>query len=393
MGPLSMVGAHANGATLVMYEGAPDFPEPDRVWASVERHGVNMLGVSPTLIRALRTKGAEWRPQARPQLAAHPRLDRRAVEPRALQLARPRGRRRPRADHQPLRRHRGRRVLPVAVSRSSRSRCARSAAIARDGHGRLRRRRQQRARRGRRARLQAAVAGDDARRLEGPRALPRAPTGRSTRTSGATATGRGSTTTASGSCSAAPTRRSTSRASASARPRSSPIAVGHPGVAEAACVGVPDDVKGEAVWCFWVAGRRGRRGRERRDRRARRPRARAAVQAVARGARRRAAEDAQRRRSCAARCARSPWARTRATSRAPRTRRRSTPSAPRCHNTGARGCFNEHLVRRSRGIFRVLPACLFTLGAAARRPQRRDRWSGRSRSPASGRRRPRSRRP
>jgi len=60
MGPLSMVGAHANGATMVLYEGAPDFPEPDRVWATVERFGVNMLGVSPTLIRALRTKGEAW---------------------------------------------------------------------------------------------------------------------------------------------------------------------------------------------------------------------------------------------------------------------------------------------------------------------------------------------
>jgi acetyl-CoA synthetase len=60
MGPLSMVGSHAMGATMVMYEGAPDFPEPDRVWASVERHRVNMLGVSPTLIRALKAKGDEW---------------------------------------------------------------------------------------------------------------------------------------------------------------------------------------------------------------------------------------------------------------------------------------------------------------------------------------------
>jgi acetyl-CoA synthetase len=60
MGPLAMVGSHANGATMVMYEGAPDYPEPDRVWASVERHGVTMLGVSPTLIRALRSKGDEW---------------------------------------------------------------------------------------------------------------------------------------------------------------------------------------------------------------------------------------------------------------------------------------------------------------------------------------------
>jgi acetyl-CoA synthetase len=60
MGPLSMVGSHAIGATMVMYEGAPDFPDPDRVWASVARHRVNMLGVSPTLIRALKSKGEEW---------------------------------------------------------------------------------------------------------------------------------------------------------------------------------------------------------------------------------------------------------------------------------------------------------------------------------------------
>ena len=60
MGPLSMVGSHANGATMVMYEGAPDFPDPSRVWASVERHRVAMLGVSPTLIRALKTQGDEW---------------------------------------------------------------------------------------------------------------------------------------------------------------------------------------------------------------------------------------------------------------------------------------------------------------------------------------------
>jgi acetyl-CoA synthetase len=60
MGPLSMVGSHANGAAMVMYEGAPDFPDPSRIWASVERHRVTMLGVSPTLIRALKTHGDEW---------------------------------------------------------------------------------------------------------------------------------------------------------------------------------------------------------------------------------------------------------------------------------------------------------------------------------------------
>jgi acetyl-CoA synthetase len=60
MGPLSMVGSHAIGGTMVLYEGAPDFPDPGRLWASVERHRVNMLGVSPTLIRALKPHGDEW---------------------------------------------------------------------------------------------------------------------------------------------------------------------------------------------------------------------------------------------------------------------------------------------------------------------------------------------
>jgi acetyl-CoA synthetase len=59
MGPWEMIGAGCAGATVVLYEGAPDWPEPDRVWASVERHGVNVLGVSPTLIRALKTQGDE----------------------------------------------------------------------------------------------------------------------------------------------------------------------------------------------------------------------------------------------------------------------------------------------------------------------------------------------
>ena len=59
MGPWEMVGAGCAGATVVLYEGAPDWPRPDRVWASVEQHGVNVLGVSPTLIRALKTAGDE----------------------------------------------------------------------------------------------------------------------------------------------------------------------------------------------------------------------------------------------------------------------------------------------------------------------------------------------
>ncbi|WKN60730.1 AMP-binding protein [Rhodococcus opacus] len=54
MGPLSIVGTHANGGTLVLYEGSPDVPDTDRLWQLAERHRVTMLGVSPTLIRTLR---------------------------------------------------------------------------------------------------------------------------------------------------------------------------------------------------------------------------------------------------------------------------------------------------------------------------------------------------
>lgn len=53
MGPLSIVGTHANGGTLLLYEGSPDVPDLNRIWDLVARHHVTMLGVSPTLIRTL----------------------------------------------------------------------------------------------------------------------------------------------------------------------------------------------------------------------------------------------------------------------------------------------------------------------------------------------------
>jgi len=57
MGPWEVTGALAAGATLLMYEGAPDHPAPDRVWDLVERHRVSILGISPTLVRALMPHG------------------------------------------------------------------------------------------------------------------------------------------------------------------------------------------------------------------------------------------------------------------------------------------------------------------------------------------------
>ncbi len=53
-GPLS------NGASVLMYEGAPNFPEPDRFWTMIERHRVNIFYTAPTAIRAFIKWGDQW---------------------------------------------------------------------------------------------------------------------------------------------------------------------------------------------------------------------------------------------------------------------------------------------------------------------------------------------
>ncbi len=53
-------GPLANGATTLMYEGAPNWPEPDRFWRIVEEYGVNILYTAPTAIRAFIRWGDEW---------------------------------------------------------------------------------------------------------------------------------------------------------------------------------------------------------------------------------------------------------------------------------------------------------------------------------------------
>jgi acetyl-CoA synthetase len=98
MGPLSIIGTHANGAVLVLYEGSPDVPDSYRLWDLVEQHRISMLGVSPTLIRTL--KGSD-------------------------------------ADDQLLRRHRGRRLLPGALPGRAHPQLLTGRALA--GHGRRRR--------------------------------------------------------------------------------------------------------------------------------------------------------------------------------------------------------------------------------------------------------------
>jgi acetyl-CoA synthetase len=53
-------GPLANGATTLMYEGAPNWPEPDRFWKIIEEHRVNILYTAPTAIRAFIRWGDGW---------------------------------------------------------------------------------------------------------------------------------------------------------------------------------------------------------------------------------------------------------------------------------------------------------------------------------------------
>lgn len=53
-------GPLINGATLFLYEGAPNHPYPDRWWKMVEKYGINILYTSPTAIRGLMRFGESW---------------------------------------------------------------------------------------------------------------------------------------------------------------------------------------------------------------------------------------------------------------------------------------------------------------------------------------------
>ena len=59
MGPWLIYGALILGGTIVLYDGAPDYPGPDRLWQFCANHKVEVLGISPTLVRALAVHGDE----------------------------------------------------------------------------------------------------------------------------------------------------------------------------------------------------------------------------------------------------------------------------------------------------------------------------------------------
>ncbi len=56
MGPWSIIGANALGGSIFVYDGAVDFPDSNRLWKLIEDHGASLLGLSPTLVRTLKSK-------------------------------------------------------------------------------------------------------------------------------------------------------------------------------------------------------------------------------------------------------------------------------------------------------------------------------------------------
>ena len=59
MGPWTILGNHLFGGTIFLYDGAPDYPGPMRLWETIDRHRITTFGVSPTAIRVLSKSAGE----------------------------------------------------------------------------------------------------------------------------------------------------------------------------------------------------------------------------------------------------------------------------------------------------------------------------------------------
>ena len=60
MGPWMIIGVLTFGATILIYEGAPNYPTPDKLWDIVQKRKVTIFGISPTAIRMLMSYGDDW---------------------------------------------------------------------------------------------------------------------------------------------------------------------------------------------------------------------------------------------------------------------------------------------------------------------------------------------
>ena len=99
-----------NGATTVMFEGVPNWPDPSRFWQVVDKFGVEIFYGAPTALRALMREGDEWVTQDQPQEPAPAGIGGRADQPRGVGMVSPRRRRRPLPDRRHLVADRNRRL-------------------------------------------------------------------------------------------------------------------------------------------------------------------------------------------------------------------------------------------------------------------------------------------
>ncbi len=166
-GPLS------NGATCVMYEGAPDYPAKDIHWELVEKLGVTIYYYAPTAIRGVHEVGARASPEARPLEPAPARHGRRADQPEGLAVVPPRHRRRALPDRRYLVADRDRPRDDLAAARHHPQQARFGLAAAARHRRRGPRRVRWRADRGGPgpARAHPALAGDAAHPLPGRRPL------------------------------------------------------------------------------------------------------------------------------------------------------------------------------------------------------------------------------
>ena len=90
----TIYGALLNGATTVMFDGVPNYPDAGRMWETCDRLGVTIFYTAPTAIRALEREGDEFVTRHKRELAAPARHGRRADQPRGVGVVLARRRRR-----------------------------------------------------------------------------------------------------------------------------------------------------------------------------------------------------------------------------------------------------------------------------------------------------------
>ena len=88
-------GPLANGATTLMFEGVPTYPDAGRLWDVVDKHKVNIFYTAPTAIRALMGQGDAFVTRSSRSIAAHARFGRRADQSGSLGMVLSRRRREP----------------------------------------------------------------------------------------------------------------------------------------------------------------------------------------------------------------------------------------------------------------------------------------------------------